>query len=191
MTFTLSIKALEATGACARECVQLRQAFPDGTIVFDMSEYSKISERGVNVIWAAPLLPVDGQKELVMAWYDRALAGQSPPWKSEMRALIYTPHAANGAAELQVRLDERRAAPSEDELAVALAGVGYAAAAFSIKFAEVPLDKSRQQSAVAVLAQWCARAAAHIESTTFDAVMTDFQRDTFAKLVQYGPVACP
>ena len=186
MTFTLSINKLEACGACARECILLKQAFPNGTIVFDMAEYSKVSERGVNVIWAAPLLPIDRQKELALAWYDRATAGQSPSWKSEMRVLIDTPNATNGAAELAVRLDERRAAPAEDELGTALAGVGYAAASFSVKYAEVPLDKSRLQSAMAVLAQWCARAAAHIESTTFDAVMADFQRDTYAKLSQYG-----
>ena len=186
MTFTLSISALQASGACARECILLKQAFPNGTIVFDMSEYSKVSERGVNVIWATPLLPIQGQKELALAWYDRATNGQSPAWKGDLRALITTPNADVGATQLTARLDERRAASPDDELATALAGVGYAAASFAIKYAEVPLDKARLQSAMAVLAQWCARAAAAIETTTAESVMADFQRDTYAKLAQYG-----
>jgi hypothetical protein len=186
MPNTLSIDLLQTSGACQKECIALRQVFPDGTIIFDMSLYPQLRDKKINVMWAGPLLPLSAQVDLALSWYDRGLAGQAPDWKADLRALIAVPVALTAATQLSARLVDRRSIDPSSELAVAVAGIGYAAAAFASKFAEDPIDKARTQSAIAVLAQWCARSTAAIESVAQDVVLDEFQSSVFQKLEQYG-----
>ena len=93
MPNTLAIDLIAENGACKPHCNALREIYPDGTIVFDMSFYPQLRDKKVNVLWATPLLPRAVQLELALAWYDRALAAVSPSWKAALRSLVATPEA--------------------------------------------------------------------------------------------------
>jgi hypothetical protein len=186
MSNTLSIDLLQSKGACARECIALREIYPDGTIVFDMSFYPQVRDKRINVMWASPLLPASVQLQLALSWFDRALTGQSPVWKADLRTLLIAPQGAAAAAQLGARLADRRLVSAADELATAVAGVGYAAAALAGKFAEVPLDPLRAQSAMAVMAGWCSRCTAAVEAKTDDAVLDDLKSSVWQALSQHG-----
>jgi hypothetical protein len=186
MSNTLSIDALEQHGACKPDCIALREIFPSGTVVFDMSYYPQVRDLKINVFWGTPLLTKPVQLALALAWYDRALNGQTPTWKAALRALVATPDAGAASTQLGLRLADRRAADPKNELETAMAGVGYAAAAAAGKFAESPIDPARTQSAMIVLSQWCARCAALIETGVMDTVLDELQSSIWQALTDHG-----
>jgi hypothetical protein len=186
MTNTLRIDDIARVGACAPHCIKLREIFPDGTIVFDMANYPQIRDKQVNVMWATPLLSRPIQLGLAKAWYDRALAGSSPSWKTPLRTLVDTPEANSASSQLSSRLAERRTTDATNALATAVAGVGYAAAAVAVKFAEVPVDTARTMAAMVVLSQWCAQAASINESKTMEEVLDELQASVFKALEDHG-----
>lgn len=186
MSNTINIDVLEQFGACQPQCIVLREIYPSGVVTFDDAHYPKIKEREVNVLWATPLLPRAVQLELALKWYDRALAAATPDWKSALRALVAAP-ASNGASQqLGARLADRRAVDASDVTGTTTAGVGYAAAALSGKYAEVPLDVARTMTAMVVMAQWCAQAAAIAESKTMETVLDAFQAEVWHALSEHG-----
>jgi hypothetical protein len=186
MSNTLSIDLLQSKGACARECIALREIYPDGTIIFDMSFYPQVRDKPINVMWAVLLLPSNIQLQLALGWFDRALAGQAVPWKSDLRTLVIAPQGTAAAAQLGARLADRRLVSAADELATAVAGVGYAAAALAGKFAETPIDPLRTQSAMAVMAGWCSRCAAVVETKADTVVLDDLKSAVWQALSQHG-----
>lgn len=186
MTNTVRIDDIARVGACAPHCNKLREVFPSGTIVFDMTYYPQIRDKEVNVLWATPLLPRGIQLGLAKAWYDRALATSSPSWKTPLRTLVDTPEANAASSQLSSRLAERRTVDTTDALAYAVSGVGYAAAALAVKFAEAPIDVGRTMAAMIVMAQWCAQAAAVVETKTMEEVLDAFTSSVFQALQDHG-----
>ena len=186
MTHTIRIDDIAHVGACVPHCNKLREVFPNGTIVFDMANYPQIRDKQVNVLWATPLLTRSVQLGLAKAWYDRAMAASSPSWKTPLRTLVDTPEANAASSQLSSRLAERRTTDATDALATAVAGVGYAAAAVAVKFAETPVDSGRTMSALVVLAQWCAQAAAIAETKTMEEVLDDIKASVFQALEDHG-----
>jgi len=188
MTSTLNIDLVQAHGACAPNCEILRMLFPDGTIVFDMSNYERVRDAKVNIMWAACLLPVENQHEIALAWYDRALATATPPWKASLRALLANPAQGAASAQLNSRLADRRGVDATDATAVAVSGVGYAAAALAMKFAEAGTHYTRTMAALVVMAQWCAQAAAVSESKEMDVVYDEIRASVWRALQDHGAI---
>lgn len=186
MPNTLSIALLESQGACKPHCIALREIYPSGTIVFDMAFYQQMRDKKVNVFWATPLLPPAVQAELALSWFDRALDKQGPSWKAALRALLAKTEADAATLQLGQRLTERRDVDEKDALATAIAGVGYAAAALAIKFAEEPRDAARILSGMVVMAQWCAQCASLVEAVEMDVVLDELQSSVFKALETHG-----
>jgi hypothetical protein len=188
MPSLLNIDLVQAHGACRPNCDILRMIFPDGEIVFDMSNFERVLAAGVNIMWAACLAPRPIQHELALAWYDRALATSSPPWKASLRKLLETSTVGAAADQLTARLAERRSATTTDPLEIAVSGVGYAAAALAGKFAEEGQHYTRTMAALVVLGQWCAQAAALAESKEMDVVYNEIRAHVWGTLAEHGAV---
>jgi len=188
MSSTLSIDLVQAHGACRPNCDILRTIFPDGDIVFDMSNFERVRAAGVNIMWAACLAPVPIQHELALAWYDRALAIATPPWKASLRKLLETSTVGAAADQLSARLADRRNIDAANSLEVAVSGVGYAAAALAGKFAEEGQHYTRTMTALVVMGQWCAQAIAVSEATTMEPVYNEIRAEVWKALQDHGAI---
>lgn len=188
MSNTLSIDLIAQNGACRPHCNLLREIYPDGVIVFAADLYPQVREKKVNVLWGSSLLSREVQLGLALSWYDRALAAVEPSWKASLRSLIETPDFNAASTQLGLRLTERREADSADLVATSTAGVGYAAAALAGKFAEPTPNPERLMSAMVVMAQWCAHAAAAAESAEMETVLDELNESVWLALVEHGAV---